>query len=105
MSAKLDITKPLRLIGIQIFENTLNNVRKALEPGWYPFIKCKQDIGSAKDLYPEVSDDGCPQDYYRINEDLPRISISAIVGKMVLVSHHYWIFYIALSIILRKTRS
>lgn len=81
MSAKLDITKPLRLIGIQIFENTLNNVRKALEPGWYPFIKCKQDIGSAKDLYPEVSDDGCPQDYYRINEDLPRISISAIVGK------------------------
>ena len=81
MSAKLDITKPLRLIGIQIFENTLNNVRKALEPGWYPFIKCKQDIGSAKNLYPEVSDDGCPQDYYRINEDLPRISISAIVGK------------------------
>lgn len=50
MSAKLDITKPLRLIGIQIFENTLNNVRKALEPGWYPFIKCKQRYRKCKEL-------------------------------------------------------
>lgn len=81
MPAKLDITKPLRLIGIQIFEDTLSDVRKALEPGWYPLIKCKRDIGASKDSYPEVSDDGCPQDYYRINEDLPKISISAIVGK------------------------
>ena len=81
MPAKLDITKPLRLIGIQIFEDTLSDVRKALEPGWYPFIKCKRDIGTSKDSYPEISDDECPQDYYRINEDLPKISISAIVGK------------------------
>lgn len=60
MPAKLDITKPLRLIGIQIFEDTLSDVRKALEPGWYPLIKCKRDIGTSKDSYPEVSDDGCP---------------------------------------------
>lgn len=84
MPAKLDITKPLRLIGIQIYEGTHENVRKVLTPGWYPFIKCKNDdeMGTSKTTYPVVADDGCPQDYYWIDQKrLPRISISAIAGK------------------------
>ena len=84
MPAKLDITKPLRLIGIQIYEGTHENVRKVLTPGWYPFIKCKNDdkMGTSKTVFPFVADDGCPQDYYWIDQKrLPRISISAIAGK------------------------
>lgn len=83
MTAKLDISKPLRLIGIQVFEGTHSNVKKILSAGWYPFIKCDNDaeIGTRKDLYPVVSQDCCPQDYYRIDKRLPRISISAIAGK------------------------
>lgn len=83
MPAKLDLTQPLRLIGIQIFEDTPKSVRKSLDPGWYPFIKCENtnEIGTAKDKYPIVSKDGCPQDYYTIDENLPRISVSAIAGK------------------------
>lgn len=84
MPAKLDITKPLRLIGIQIYEGTHENVRKVLEPGWYPFIKCKNsdEMSTSKTVYPVVADDGCPQDYYWIDQKrLPRISISAIAGK------------------------
>ena len=83
MAAKLDTSKPLRLIGIQVFEGTHSNVRKILSTGWYPFIKCDNDadMGTRKDLYPVVSKDCCPQDYYRIDKRLPRISISAIAGK------------------------
>lgn len=83
MTAKLDISKPLRLIGIQVFEGTHSNVKKILSAGWYPFIKCDNDaeMGTRKDLYPVVSQDCCPQDYYRIDKRLPRISISAIAGK------------------------
>ena len=83
MPAKLDISKPLRLIGIQIFKDTPKSVRKSLDPGWYPFIKCDNSdgIGTAKDKYPHVSKEGCPQDYYTIDENLPRISVSAIAGK------------------------
>lgn len=83
MPAKLDTSKPLRLIGIQIFENTSKTVRKSLDPGWYPFIKCENtdEMGTAKDKYPIVSKDGCPQDYYTIDDNLPRISVSAIAGK------------------------
>lgn len=84
MPAKLNTSKPLRIIGIQIFDGTHPNVRKVLEPGWYPFIKCKNsnEIGTNKNLYPVVADDGCPQDYYWIDKKrLPRVSISAIAGK------------------------
>ncbi len=83
MPAKLDTSKPLRLIGVQIFEKTMKEVRKNLTPGWYRFIKCKNDdeIGTSRDVYPLVAEDVCPQDYYTIDENLPRISISAIAGK------------------------
>ena len=83
MAAKLDTSKPLRLIGIQVFEGTHTNVKKILSLGWYPFIKCDNDdkMGTRKDLYPIISKDCCPQDYYWIDRKrLPRISISAIVG-------------------------
>ena len=64
MPAKLDTSKPLRLIGIQIYEGTHENVRKVLTPGWYPFIKCKNsdEMGVSKTVYPIVADDGCPRD-------------------------------------------
>ena len=84
MPAKLDTNKPLRLIGIQIFEDTYPNVRKVLVPGWYPFIKCDntEKMNTNKDVYPVVSSNGCPQDYYWLDKKrLPRISISAIAGK------------------------
>ena len=81
MPAKLDTSKPLRLIGVQIFGDTPEAVRKSIVPGWYPFIRCKRNIGTTEDQYPEVAEDVCPQDYYRINDDLPRISVSAIAGK------------------------
>lgn len=83
MAAKLDTSKPLRLIGIQLFDGTHDNVSKILSSGWYPFIKCDNDdkMGTRKDRYPIVSKDSCPQDYYRIDKRLPRISISAIAGK------------------------
>ena len=84
MAAKLDTSRPLRLIGIQIFEGTHKNVRKVLEEGWYPFVKCENSryIGVEKEVYPIVAEDGCPQDYYWIDKKrLPRISISAIAGK------------------------
>lgn len=83
MPAKLDTSKPLRLIGIQIFEETPETVRKSLAPGWYPFIMCDNsgEIGTSKDKYPHVSEKGCPQDYYTIDDNLPRISVSAIAGK------------------------
>ena len=57
MPAKLDISKPLRLIEIQIFEDTSKTVRKSLNPGWYPFIKCENTdkMGTAKDKYPIVA--------------------------------------------------
>ena len=77
MPAKLDINKPLRLIGVQVFEGTLKSVRKTLTPGWYPFIRCKQDIGTSCDVYPEVAEDVCPQDYYRISE-MPEGQVSGI---------------------------
>lgn len=48
MPAKLDTSKPLRLIGIQIYEGTHANVRKVLEPGWYPFIRCENTDEDAR---------------------------------------------------------
>lgn len=83
MPAKLNISKPLRIIGVQIFEKTRSVVKKNLDPGWYPFIKCKNDnkIGTSRDVYPIVSEDVCPMNYYTIDENLPRISVSAIAGK------------------------
>lgn len=83
MPAKLDITKPLRLIGVQIFKGTTKDVRKILTPGWYPFIKCdnSDNIGVSREVYPTVSKDVCPLDFYNIDENLPRISISSVAGK------------------------
>ena len=78
-----DISKPLRLIGIQIFEGTSPSILRVLSPGWYPFIKCRNDdeMGQLEDAYPLVAEDGCPDDYYRIDKRLPKVSISAIAGK------------------------
>ena len=83
MALKKDVNKPLRLRGVQIFEDTDIGIRKVLSPGWYPFIKCKNDdlIGVSTDVYPIVDEDVCPLDFYTIDKSLPRISVSAIVGK------------------------
>lgn len=36
----------MRLIGIQIFDNTLPEIRKSLYNVWYPFLKCKHALGT-----------------------------------------------------------
>lgn len=71
----------LRIIGIQILEHTELYVRKSLDFGWYPFVKCDNDIKMDKEAIPIVSKHICPKSYYRINPELPEISICAIVGK------------------------
>ena len=35
MAAALNTDLPLRLIGIQIFEETAQHLRKSLQAGWY----------------------------------------------------------------------
>ncbi len=83
MAEKKEKSRILRIIGVQIFEETSIGVRKSLLPGWYPFIKCSNDkeMGTSRDVLPLVSEDVCPQNYYKINDDLPEVSISVIVGK------------------------
>lgn len=81
MPAQLNTDKPLRLIGIQILEDTLPKVRKSLEAGWYPFVKCRENIGTSLSLYPKVDSETCPVRFYEIPEGLPRITITAIAGK------------------------
>lgn len=82
MPAKLDITKPLQIIGLQLFENTDISVRKSLEPGWYPLINCENPIGTDMNIFPVVSEDICPLQYYQHESiPMPTVSVSAIVGK------------------------
>lgn len=82
MAAKLDIKQPFRIIGVQILDGTDTSVRKVLSSGWYPLIKCKENIGISTEKYPEVDADVCPLHYYRQNGvSLPTVTISAIVGK------------------------
>ena len=81
MALPLNTNLPLRLIGIQVFEETYTHIRKAILPGWYPFIRCKKDIGTERKTIPVVAEDVCPYGFYHIEEGLPRISISAIAGK------------------------
>ena len=72
----------MRLIGIQIFDNTLQEIRKSLYNGWYPFLKCKHDPNMDGTDLPEVDEDAvCPSDFYRIDERLPEVNVSVVVGK------------------------
>lgn len=57
MAAPLNTDLPLRLIGIQVFEETLQHIKKSPKDGWYPFIKCEEDIETNINRFPEVSDD------------------------------------------------
>lgn len=71
----------MKIIGVQILEGTNPNIRRSLELGWYPLIKCKNDIDlNDKDIL-LLDEDSCPDEYYKINQELPSISVSAIVGK------------------------
>ncbi len=70
-----------KIIGIQILGGTEPYVRKSLNFGWYPFITCKNDIKTNTDEIPEIDTTSIPNDYFRIDNHLPHISISAIVGK------------------------
>lgn len=72
-----------RLIGLQIFSKTFNSVKKSLSVGWYPFIKCDNNIGTSLDVYPIPSADGCPVDFFSSSYEgkLPIINVSAVVGK------------------------
>lgn len=81
MPATLNTDLPLRLIGIQIFEETKQHIRKTLSAGWYPFVKTTEDIGRDKRKRPVIDKEVCPQGFYDIEEGLPRITITAIAGK------------------------
>ena len=81
MAYTLDTNLPLRLVGIQLFEETTVNIRKSLQPGWYAFIHTKEDIGTNNKKKPVVAEDVCPYGFYNTDEGLPRIYISAIAGK------------------------
>ena len=81
MAYTLDTNIPLRLVGIQLFEETAVNIRKSLQPGWYAFIHTKEDIGTNKKKKPVLAEDVCPYGFYNTDEGLPRIYISAIAGK------------------------
>lgn len=59
----------MRLIGIQIFDNTLPAIRKSLTDGWYPFIKSKCAPNTEGTFFPDVDDESvCPPDFYHIDE-------------------------------------
>lgn len=81
MSLPLNTDLPLRLIGIQLFEQTKRHIRKSLPPGWYPFIQTKEDIGVNKSKRPMVSEEACPPGFYSIEDGLPRVTVTAIAGK------------------------
>ena len=72
----------MRLIGIQIFDNTLPEIRKSLYNVWYPFLKCKHAPNTDGSDFPEVDEDAvCPSDFFRIDERLPEVNVSVVVGK------------------------
>lgn len=72
----------MRLIGIQIFDNTLSEIRKSLTEGWYPFIRCKNAPNETGDVLPEVDEDMvCPAGFYHVDDRLPEINVSVVVGK------------------------
>ncbi|WP_182423870.1 AAA family ATPase [Bacteroides fragilis] len=71
----------MRIIGVQILPGTDITIRKSLNIGWYPLIKCKNDIASDDKLIPIIAEDCCPQSYYKIDKRLPFISVCAIVGE------------------------
>lgn len=71
----------MKIIGVQILEGTNPSIRRSLELGWYPLIKCKNDIKLNVKEIPLVDEDCCPDEYYKINKELPSISISAVAGK------------------------
>lgn len=81
MSFTLNTDLPLRLIGIQLFEETMPHIRKSLLPGWYSFVHTKNDIGIDKYKRPVVDTDVCPYGFYNIEDGLPRITITAVAGK------------------------
>ena len=81
MPATLNTDMPLRLIGIQIFEETKQHIRKTLSEGWYSFVKTTENIGCDKRKRPVIDKVVCPQGFYDIEEGLPRITITAIAGK------------------------
>lgn len=71
----------MKIIGVQILEGTKSNIRRSLELGWYPLVKCKNNIKLNNEEIPVLDEDSCPDEYYKIKKELPTISVSAIVGK------------------------
>ena len=71
----------MKIIGIQILEGTNSTISKSLKLGWYPLVKCENDLELDNKLLPIIAKDYCPDGYYKINKDLPSISVCAIAGK------------------------
>lgn len=71
----------MKVIGVQILEDTNPSIRRSLELGWYPLIKCKNNIKLDDKAIPLIDEDSYPDEYYKISKELPSISISTIAGK------------------------
>jgi ABC-type transport system involved in cytochrome bd biosynthesis fused ATPase/permease subunit len=71
----------MKIIGIQILNGTNIAIRKSLNLGWYPLVKCENDLALDDKALPIVAKDYCPDRYYTIDTELPSISVSAIAGK------------------------
>lgn len=67
----------MKLIGIYIYEETPVSLRKSVKPKWYPFVQSEAP-DSNYISFPKYT--SAPSSFYKINDDLPVINISAIVG-------------------------
>lgn len=70
----------MKIVGVQILPGTDSGIRKSLNLGWYPLVKCTNDLALDDKAIP-IMKDAYPEEYYKIDKDLPNISVCAIVGK------------------------
>ena len=68
----------MKLIGLYISQKTHPSLRKVLHPGWYPFI---HSSFVAEDYIESPICNSVSDDFFKINDALRYVNISAIVGK------------------------
>ena len=68
----------MKLIGLNISQNTIKKHLRCLRPGWYPFITSTVD-GFNNVQSPKIIN--CPENFFKRNKNEVDINISAIVGK------------------------
>lgn len=68
----------MKLIGLYISPKTNHILRKVIKPGWYPFI---MSSFVAEDYIESPICNSVSDDFFKINDALHNVNISAIVGK------------------------